>query len=60
MKFAVIGLGFGDEGKGMVTDYLCSKSYNPLVVRFSGGHQADIPLLKKTFDMYFLILDQEH
>lgn len=36
----VIGLGFGDEGKGVTTDYLCSISDNPLVVRFSGGHQA--------------------
>jgi len=38
----VLGLGFGDEGKGIVTDYLCSKSYSidTLVVRFSGGHQA--------------------
>lgn len=38
---AVIGLGFGDEGKGLVTDYLCSHSPNDsLVVRFNGGHQA--------------------
>lgn len=37
---AVIGLGFGDEGKGLMTDYLCSKATNPLVVRFSGGQQA--------------------
>lgn len=37
---AVIGLQFGDEGKGLVTDYLCSKATNPIVVRFSGGHQA--------------------
>lgn len=37
---AVIGLGFGDEGKGLFTDYLCSQSANPLVVRFSGGQQA--------------------
>lgn len=36
----VIGLGFGDEGKGMVTDHLCSLDANPLVVRFSGGQQA--------------------
>jgi len=43
----VIGLGFGDEGKGMVTDYLCSKSYNPLVVRFSGGHQAGHTVVKE-------------
>lgn len=38
----IIGLGYGDEGKGLTTDYLCS--LNPeeskLVVRFSGGHQA--------------------
>jgi adenylosuccinate synthase len=37
---AVIGLGFGDEGKGITTDYLCSHSENPLVIRFSGGQQA--------------------
>ena len=37
---AVIGLGYGDEGKGLFTDYLCSKLENPLVVRYSGGQQA--------------------
>lgn len=37
---AVIGLGFGDEGKGLVTEFLSSKSTNPLVVRYSGGQQA--------------------
>ena len=37
---AVIGLGFGDEGKGLFTDYLCSRSESPLVIRFSGGQQA--------------------
>jgi adenylosuccinate synthase len=37
---AVIGLGYGDEGKGIITDYLCSHSVNPLVIRFSGGQQA--------------------
>lgn len=36
----VIGLGFGDEGKGITTDFLASKNPNSLVVRFSGGHQA--------------------
>ena len=36
----VVGLGFGDEGKGVTTDYLCSLLPNPLVIRFSGGHQA--------------------
>lgn len=37
---AVIGLGFGDEGKGRTVDYLCSKLNNNIVVRFNGGHQA--------------------
>lgn len=36
----VLGLGFGDEGKGRVTSYLCSLTYHPLVIRFNGGHQA--------------------
>ena len=42
----VIGLGFGDEGKGITTDYLCSRyldnntSSGVIVVRFSGGQQA--------------------
>jgi adenylosuccinate synthase len=37
---AVIGCGFGDEGKGKVVSYLCSQSSNPLIIRFCGGHQA--------------------
>lgn len=36
----VIGLGYGDEGKGHVVSWLCSKTQNALVVRFNGGHQA--------------------
>lgn len=36
----VVGLGFGDEGKGLTTSFLCSQTFNPLVVRFNGGHQA--------------------
>ncbi len=36
----VIGLGFGDEGKGITTDFLCSQYPEAIVVRFSGGHQA--------------------
>ena len=39
-NFVIIGLGFGDEGKGLITDYFCSKLKNPLVIRFSGGHQV--------------------
>jgi adenylosuccinate synthase len=36
----ILGLGYGDEGKGLVTDYLCRRAAHPIVVRFSGGHQA--------------------
>lgn len=36
----VVGLGFGDEGKGITTDYLASQSPNAVVVRYCGGHQA--------------------
>lgn len=41
---AVIGSNFGDEGKGLMTDYFCSQFYeeNRLVlnIRFNGGAQA--------------------
>jgi adenylosuccinate synthase len=44
----VLGVGFGDEGKGTVVDYLCHSHFSfssfkfdkPLVVRFSGGNQV--------------------
>lgn len=36
----VIGLGFGDEGKGSIVDYLVRKHGVKTVVRFSGGSQA--------------------
>lgn len=36
----VVGLGFGDEGKGITTDHLCSQTSGSLVIRFSGGQQA--------------------
>lgn len=36
---AVIGANFGDEGKGLVTDYLCQQGAG-MVVRFNGGAQA--------------------
>lgn len=38
----VVGLGFGDEGKGITTDFLCSQSKpeSTVCVRFSGGQQA--------------------
>jgi adenylosuccinate synthase len=36
----VIGANYGDEGKGLMTDYFCSKKSTDLVVRFNGGAQA--------------------
>lgn len=38
--FVVIGLGYGDEGKGKVVDYLCKENENSIVIRFNGGQQA--------------------
>jgi adenylosuccinate synthase len=37
--FIILGALYGDEGKGSFVNYLCSTRDNPLVVRFSGGHQ---------------------
>lgn len=37
---AVIGLGFGDEGKGITTNFLCLQNPDALVIRYSGGQQA--------------------
>ena len=37
----VIGANYGDEGKGLITDFLASSDpHNTLVVRFNGGAQA--------------------
>src|SRR4051794_21128182 len=36
----VAGLGFGDEGKGSVVDWLVRRHRAELVVRYNGGPQA--------------------
>ena len=36
----VVDLGFGDSGKGTVTDHLVRQTGARLVVRFNGGAQA--------------------
>lgn len=36
----VIGAGWGDEGKGLMTDYLASQYDESIVIRFNGGAQA--------------------
>lgn len=42
MKYikVIIGSNFGDEGKGLITDYICSKCKNPVVIRFNSSAQA--------------------
>lgn len=56
MSSIVLGLGFGDEGKGLTTSYLCSTYSKPIVVRFNGGHQAGhtvlIDSMKHVFSTY--------
>jgi len=51
MHKAVIGLGFGDEGKGLTIDYLASRHPNSLNVRFSGGHQVGHTVVSKEKDL---------
>jgi len=36
----IVGLGFGDEGKGTMTDFLCREHNADLVIRYNGGAQA--------------------
>lgn len=36
----VCGLGYGDEGKGTVVDFLAREYENPIVIRYNGGSQA--------------------
>ncbi|SEI99372.1 adenylosuccinate synthase [Dyadobacter sp. SG02] len=33
-------MGYGDEGKGVFTDYLSARLAYPVVIRFNGGHQC--------------------
>lgn len=36
----ILGLAYGDEGKGLTTAALAQQANQSLVIRFSGGHQA--------------------
>ena len=38
--FFIAGLGYGDEGKGSVVDFLAESSGSKTVVRYNGGPQA--------------------
>ena len=37
---AIIGKGFGDEGKGLAVDYFCGKVPGTVVIKHNGGAQA--------------------
>jgi adenylosuccinate synthase len=39
-SIVLVGIGFGDEGKGSVCDYLVRETESTLVCRFNGGSQA--------------------
>ena len=39
-SYVVVGLGYGDEGKGATVDFLCDQFKADYVVKYSGGHQA--------------------
>jgi adenylosuccinate synthase len=55
MKQAVIGLGFGDEGKGISTSFLCSKqnASDTVVVRANSGQQAGHTVVYNNFRHVF-------
>ncbi|WP_316758582.1 adenylosuccinate synthetase [Pedobacter aquatilis] len=38
--FVIVGLGYGDEGKGLATDFFCMNYPDSIVIRFNGGQQA--------------------
>ena len=40
MIYIVTGLGFGDEGKGVTTNFLSQTLAQPLVIRYGGGNQV--------------------
>ncbi len=51
---AIVGMGYGDEGKGVVTEYLASQDpENTIVVRFSGGQQAGHKVIKGDVEHVF-------
>ncbi len=37
---AIIGKGFGDEGKGLATDHFCRQDSDTIVIKHNGGAQA--------------------
>lgn len=50
---AVIGLGFGDEGKGLVTNWLAQHNQFETNTRFSGSHQVGHTVVTNEFRHVF-------
>lgn len=48
MIHIVTGLGFGDEGKGVTTNFLSQTLAQPLVIRYGGGNQVGHTVTTKT------------
>lgn len=48
----VIGSGYGDEGKGLFTQYFSSLSNRSIVIRFNGGAQAGHTIISKNGDRH--------
>ncbi|WP_168187561.1 adenylosuccinate synthetase [Pedobacter sp. G11] len=43
----IVGLGYGDEGKGLATDFFCLNHPESIVIRFNGGQQAGHCVINK-------------
>ena len=48
---AVIGANYGDEGKGLFTEYLCRNKPSPIVVLSNGGCQRGHTVCNSTIDV---------
>src|ERR1035437_1458299 len=49
----IIGLGFGDECKGMTVNSICKDSDNEMVIRFNSGHQCGHTVVYKGINHVF-------
>ncbi len=49
---AIIGSGYGDEGKGLMTDYFSSQYNDAIVIRSNGGAQAGHTVVRPNGDRH--------
>ena len=49
----IIGLNYGDEGKGATVNALCNNPLTDLVIRFNGGHQCGHTVVYKNLRHIF-------